>query len=112
MATHLFIAFSNPVPGREDEYNTWYDNVHVPEVNAIPGYISGQRFKLVANTTGEMPGQYLVIYEMETKDPIAAYDGITKAMESGKMIVSNALHAESLVAALFKPIIDKYVPKK
>jgi hypothetical protein len=25
---NLFVVLSNPVEGREDEYNQWYDEVH------------------------------------------------------------------------------------
>jgi hypothetical protein len=27
-----FLVFTNPVEGREDEYNEWYDNVHLGDV--------------------------------------------------------------------------------
>jgi hypothetical protein len=112
MASHIFFALSNPIPGREDEYNEWYTNVHVRDVSALPGFVSGQRFKLHANKTGEMPGQYLAIYELETDDPEAAYEGINTALMSGKMFVSSAIHADSLTAAIFTPIMEKYVPKR
>ena len=26
------IVFSNPFEGKDDEFNEWYDNVHLPEV--------------------------------------------------------------------------------
>jgi hypothetical protein len=35
----LYLVFSNPVEGREDEYNAWYDEVHLPDVQRIPGVV-------------------------------------------------------------------------
>jgi len=33
------IVFSNPFEGKDDEFNEWYDNVHLPQVLAMPGVI-------------------------------------------------------------------------
>ena len=33
-------------PGREDEYNDWYSNTHIPEVLAVPGFVGARRFKV------------------------------------------------------------------
>ena len=40
------IVFSNPAEGKDDEFNDWYDNVHIPDLLAIPGMLSAQRYKL------------------------------------------------------------------
>ena len=26
------VVFSNPVEGKDDEFNDWYDNVHIPDL--------------------------------------------------------------------------------
>ena len=46
MGRHVFMVMTNPVEGREDEYNEWYSGIHLQEVVAIAGFISAQRFKL------------------------------------------------------------------
>ena len=46
MAKHHLLAFPNPVAGREDEFNRWYDGQHLPDMLAVPGFVSGQRFAL------------------------------------------------------------------
>ena len=51
----LFLVFSNPVEGRDGEFNEWYDTVHVPEVLAIPGILSAQRFDLEEPPTAPTP---------------------------------------------------------
>ena len=32
-------------PDREDEYNDWYSNTHIPEVCAVDGIVSARRYK-------------------------------------------------------------------
>ena len=41
---HLMLALTNPVPGRDDAFNEWYDAYHVPEclkVWTCPGFVDG-----------------------------------------------------------------------
>jgi hypothetical protein len=65
------LVFSNPIEGREEEFNEWYDNVHVPDLLAIPGLLSAHRYDLqdaAINRNPAMPApthRYLCIYEME-----------------------------------------------
>ena len=46
MATGAMVVFSNPTEGREDEYNDWYDNTHLPEVCALDGVVGALAKKL------------------------------------------------------------------
>lgn len=69
MARHIFLAWTNAVPGHEDEFNAWYEDRHVVEVLATPGFITAQRFELspVQREPQASPPtwNYLVIYEFE-----------------------------------------------
>jgi Domain of unknown function (DUF4286) len=49
----------------EAELNAWYDEEHVPERLACPGFLSAHRYRLAE---GSSPGQsrYLAIYELES----------------------------------------------
>lgn len=47
------VVYSNPVEGREQEYNDWYSNQHLNDLLAIPGVISARRFKLSGTQIGE-----------------------------------------------------------
>jgi len=37
MAKYKMVTLTNPVEGREEAYNDWYQNVHLPEVVAYKG---------------------------------------------------------------------------
>ena len=66
MAKSMFVVKSNPLEAREDEYNDWYDNQHVSEVLAVPGFVSAQRFVLADMNANEVTvHRYLAIYEIE-----------------------------------------------
>lgn len=54
-------------PSRHDEFNKWYDDVHIPHVLRAPGMVGAKRYRLA--TKGANEAQYLAIYEMDTPDP-------------------------------------------
>jgi len=41
------VVQSSPVsPDREDEFNDWYDNIHVPETCSVPAFVYARRYKV------------------------------------------------------------------
>jgi hypothetical protein len=42
----LFIIPANFVAGMEAEYHTWYNEVHMPEVSRVPGFVAMRRGRL------------------------------------------------------------------
>ena len=51
----------------EAEFNEWYNEQHLPERMAIPGYVSARRFKL---EDGDNALKYLCIWEMVDGSPL------------------------------------------
>ena len=51
----------------EAEFNEWYNEQHLPERMAIPGYVSARRFKL---EDGNNALKYLCIWEMVDGSPL------------------------------------------
>src|SRR2546430_8425003 len=43
-ANGLLLAMMEPPSAMEDEFNDWYDTEHLPERNAIPGFLAGYRW--------------------------------------------------------------------
>ena len=67
--TYLQVVFTVPVAGKEDEFNTWYDLHHGPELAASPGFVSAQRMILARPSTSPIqPSKYLALFQMETSD--------------------------------------------
>jgi hypothetical protein len=42
----VFIILANFVAGREAEYHKWYNEVHMPEVSRVPGFVGMKRGRL------------------------------------------------------------------
>jgi hypothetical protein len=91
---NLMIVFTNSAPGRDAEFNRWYDEIHVPEVLAGGPFVGCQRFKLSsAQLEAEVPHRYMAIYEFEG-DPAAAKEALLKA--SGTMNMSDSMRDPKL----------------
>lgn len=68
MPKYLLFAFSDcKDPAREDEFNEWYSNVHLPDMLEVPGMISATRW-VAADKKEGMQRKYLALYELETDD--------------------------------------------
>lgn len=98
MARHNLVVFTNAVPGRTDEFNAWYDEVHLRDVLGIDGFIAAQRFRLAEpQLVDDRTFEYLAIYEIEADDVGAALDALGSA--SGSMVISDAMATETKALA-------------
>src|SRR3546814_20889054 len=82
MAKHILLALTNPVEGRDAEYNDWYNNVAYPTYKSLPGLVPLGRFKAVDVPhmfPFEMDNQfqYLSMYYFEADDAVAFMERIT-----------------------------------
>ena len=101
MAHYCYIIIVNAVPGREKEFNTWYDQQHLADVLRVPGFVAARRFEL-AQPQSDLPGgRYLALYELETDDPQAALAELTRRAGTEQMVMSEALDASKVSATLF-----------
>src|SRR5215472_1678890 len=104
--TYYFFVFSNPVAGHEDEYNKWYDQQHAPDVVAIPGFVSAQRFvknelSLYRMVDLQVP-RYLVIYKIVTDDVEAVFREVNRRLQTGETVMSPAFGRAS-VSYVYRP---------
>jgi hypothetical protein len=102
MARYRLIVFTEPVEGREVEFNTWYDTQHLADVVAVPGFVSAQRFKLKECYGGEFKQRYLAIYELDSQDHAAAMRELLGRAGTGTMVLSAALDSEKTAFAVFE----------
>jgi len=76
MAKHILLAFTNPVAGKEDAFNKWYDEVAMPTYKSLPGLVPLGRL-VAADIPHMFPFQrnneykYLSLYYFEADDPVA-----------------------------------------
>jgi hypothetical protein len=105
--TYYFFVFSNPVAGHEDEYNRWYDQQHVPDVVAIPGFVSAQRFvknelPLYRMVDLQVP-KYLVLYKIVTDDVEAVFREVNRRLQTGETVMSPTFDRTTSVSYVYRP---------
>jgi hypothetical protein len=70
MQTYYQVVFGDAVAGKDDEFNTWYDKDHAPNMVAAPGFVFAQR-SIVSDVQMEPltnPSRYLTLFKIETTD--------------------------------------------
>ncbi|MFG1948508.1 hypothetical protein [Nonomuraea sp. NPDC048826] len=58
----VFVVFNNAVPGKEDEYARWYDQVHLGHTFEHIGFAGAQRFALEPVGAQSPPYRYVTVY--------------------------------------------------
>jgi hypothetical protein len=79
--TDVMLAFANARAGREDAFDAWYSEEHVPAVLAVDGVQSARRFRAAADLPGgpEHPYTFLAIYEIASGEVPSAVQGLIAA---------------------------------
>ena len=90
MVPNLFIASTNPIEGKDDAFNEWYDATHVPEVLDVPGVVAAQRYdisELKVPEDEDLPAQlpppthrYMVIYELDDEPEVVMAEFLKRVM--------------------------------
>jgi Domain of unknown function (DUF4286) len=62
MPTVLFVVKATIAREREQEFNRWYNEEHVPQFLQFPGAVSARRYRALA---GEDRFQYMAVYELQ-----------------------------------------------
>jgi hypothetical protein len=71
----LFVAFADPAPERDAEFNEWYDTIHGPDALANGSFTAMHRFRAVGD--GHHAAPYLALWEgrFESEAEAWAYIG-------------------------------------
>ena len=110
MAKYSFIVFTNPVEGKESEYNDWYNRQHIPDVLNIPGFVSGQRFRLADSQMirdGSRAHKYLAVYEIETDDLAGTLKELRARGGTAEIVPSDAIDMKNVATYIFTPVAEK-----
>jgi len=114
MAKYTFLALTNPVTGKEDAFNQWYDTHHIPDVINVPGFISGQRFKLADSQFGGEASKafkYLAVYEIETDDIAGTIKELQTRGGTVDITPTDAIDMKNVATYMFTPIREKVMAK-
>jgi tricorn protease-like protein len=105
MAEQKFLVFSNPTEGREDEYNTWYDDVHLGDVQRVPGVTGAARYDLAPTGGPDAPAhRYLAVYDLDPgADPAAVLAELFARFGGPDMAASEAIDLATISMSVWRP---------
>lgn len=102
MSGDLLIVLSNPVTGKEREFDEWYGQQHLPQMMTVPGFINAQRFRIVP-ANGEAPYQHLALYGIGPEGSEFARRSLDEARTT-ILTPSDAIDRSRLGTWFFSPI--------
>jgi hypothetical protein len=103
MARYKMMVLSNPSDkGREEEYNDWYQNVHLEDLCAIKGIKSARRFRFARSLKDGDAYDYMAIYEIETDDIDAVLGELGVAAGDGRIRMSDAIDTAGASALIYE----------
>ncbi len=85
MGHYLMLVQGAALPGREEELRSWYDEVHFPEICAIPGVKNARRYTPTPDSPVPWGSPNLAIYEVETDDFGAVTAELRRRTVEGEM---------------------------
>jgi hypothetical protein len=94
------VVLSNPAPGKEKEYDRWYQDVHLADVVAVPGVSAAQRFALAGDVDGA-PHRFLALYDIDG-DPADVWAEIRRRAGTDAMRLSDAVDRSSTSTTLWR----------
>lgn len=108
MGKQSLIALTNPLEGRDDEFNEWYTNEHLTDVFKLPGIVAAQRYKLsdVQLRQGPLDWKYMAVYEIDIEDVSVTLNALAAASGTDAMKLSPAVSPERMVW-IYQPITDR-----
>ena len=83
------IAFSSPLPGREEDYLSWYRDQHMPDLLALDGIEHGTLYEIEA-VSPSRPAQFVSVYEL-SQPPEGILGVMAQRSASGEIRQTDAL---------------------
>lgn len=105
MTNPYLLVLTNPVEGRDAEYNDWYTDTHLSEVLQVPGIVAAQRWRVAEESAAGPPLRYLAIYELDDRPTADVIAALFEAAQT--MTMSSALGEAQMV--LYEPLTERLV---
>jgi len=87
----VLLALTNAVQGRDEEYNTWYNQRHLVDILKVPGITAAKRYRLSGAQPSDGAWKYLAIYEIDTDDLNSVVQEIKRRWGTDVMPLTDAL---------------------
>jgi hypothetical protein len=107
MAKYSFLVLTNSVKDRDEEFNGWYNDRHIPDVLSVDGFTAAQRFHVVTELYPDFEYEYLALYEIDTEDVGATIAAMRARSGTDSMMLSDAFDREHKLVAVFEELGDR-----
>jgi hypothetical protein len=106
LARHLLLIETNCQPGTDVEFNRWYDEIHIPELLQIDGFVRATRYGVADAQMGRsVPDQrYLALYEIDAESAQAALDALAAATPALNMSPTLVTGRGAMRARMYTPL--------
>jgi hypothetical protein len=98
----IVLVLAEPREGQEEEFNRYYEDVHLDEVLETTGWKLAQRFKLVDQAGKECPQPYLAFYETEADPDKSAIEIMNETKKN--RVQSDSLNKKTAGVWVFEEI--------
>ena len=90
----LFVESRPSDPSREDEYNQWYTDTHIPDVCAVPGFVGARRYTV--RDTGRCTADpsaptYVAIDQVDSDDLAEPMNELATRAADGRVRMSDVI---------------------
>ncbi len=114
MANAVYIVVCNCAdPAREDEFNHWYTDIHVPDILGVAGVVAGRRYEIAdqsdPNVAKPDHGKYLAIWEIDAEDPPAVVSNIWKGAREWAAAGRGGPGLDMVYHAVYEAMTDRMV---
>jgi hypothetical protein len=84
-------------PARDDEFNRWYDEKHLPDVCAVPGIVGARRYRMLQpDGAGAAVPTYLAVYDLEADDLGTPLQELGARFADGRVPISDLLSMDPI----------------
>jgi hypothetical protein len=106
MNKYKLAAFSNALPGRDDDYRDWYVNQHLPDVLALSGFTAGQFFRVIDPGNGAVAPRwaYFAVYDMAGEDVSVPIGELMAARETDRLKLTTSIDTSKVFLAAWEAI--------
>jgi hypothetical protein len=105
MARYVWMVSAAAKPGREAEFNQFYDRQHVPDVLKSPGFVSCRRLRALEEPP--LAGHYVALYEIESDNPKASIRQLYRLLGTEAMPPNPATDRAQTRVTLYELILEK-----
>ena len=104
MPRYVMIATANAKPGQEEEFKTWYETYHLPEILDVPGVESGRRLVATESNFSKPKMRYVTIYELETEHPDSVVAEIVRLNQAGETTQTSSIEPEGAAIYFYQQV--------